>query len=59
MKCPYPDELLEEWDGVCNPMGIECNDCEEINCEHNMNSDYWMPIEELVEFENSKKEVEL
>ena len=34
MSCPYPSELLEKWDGVCNPIGDACNDCEEYECEH-------------------------
>ena len=47
--CPYSDEELEYWDGVSNPMGSECNDCEEYDCEHNLNPDpsepYWDPYE--------------
>jgi hypothetical protein len=39
MSCPYPDELLEYWDSVANPMGSECADCKEWDCEHNDNDD--------------------
>ena len=50
--CPYPEELLEKWDSVCNPMGDACNDCENYDCEHNPNPDpsapYWDPYEEYV-----------
>ena len=38
MTCPYPDELLEKWDGICNPIGNACGDCDETECEHNLNS---------------------
>jgi len=35
--CPYPDELLDKWDSVANPIGKECEDCEVYECEHNLN----------------------
>lgn len=34
MSCPYGDDELQEWDGVANPMGVECNNCYECECEH-------------------------
>lgn len=39
MRCPWSDEELEYWDGVSNPMGSECNECEVWDCEHNINDD--------------------
>lgn len=38
MSCPYSDEQLDYWDGVSNPMGKACYECEEWDCEHNPNS---------------------
>ena len=35
MGCPYSSEVLDYWDGVCNPMGEACYSCEEEDCEHN------------------------
>lgn len=29
MSCPYSDEELDYWDGVCNPMGDACYECGE------------------------------
>jgi len=37
MGCPYTDEQLQFWDGVTNPMGEACHDCEDYDCEHNPN----------------------
>jgi len=37
--CPYSDEVLDKWDGVSNPMGRACNNCENYDCEHNPNPD--------------------
>lgn len=34
MSCPYSDEELDYWDGVCNPMGDACYECGEWECEH-------------------------
>ena len=39
MSCRWSDEELEYWDGVTNPMGMECNECAEWDCEHNCNCD--------------------
>jgi hypothetical protein len=43
MSCPYSHEELEYWDGVCNPMGPECYECEDYDCEHNATgyNDWW------------------
>jgi hypothetical protein len=38
--CPYSDEELEYWNGVCNPMGDACNGCQDYECEHNLNDPY-------------------
>jgi len=35
--CPFSEEELDEFDGVSNPMGDYCNDCENTDCEHNPN----------------------
>ena len=35
MGCPYSAEELEFWDGCTNPMGPECDECGEWECEHN------------------------
>jgi len=35
--CPYSDEELQEWDSVTNPMGSACDDCPNLDCEHNPN----------------------
>lgn len=37
MSCPFSIEELEYFDGVVNPMGEACNDCEDFECEHNNN----------------------
>jgi hypothetical protein len=37
MNCPYSDEELEYWDSVTNPMGKECESCDDFECEHNNN----------------------
>lgn len=39
MSCPYSDEELAYWEGVCNPIGDACYSCEEWECEHNENID--------------------
>ena len=39
MSCPYSSEELDYWDGVNNPMGKACYECEEWECEHNANPD--------------------
>lgn len=39
MGCPYPDELLEKWDGVMNELGSECRRCPHVECEHNPSQD--------------------
>lgn len=55
MWCPYSEAALAYWDGVCNPMGEACNDCQDYDCEHNPNPDpmsYFEPEivgEDLVE----------
>ena len=38
MNCPYSDEELEEWEDASNPMGKECLSCDELDCQHNLNS---------------------
>jgi hypothetical protein len=45
LNCPYSDVELDYWDGVSNPMGSACNECEEYECEHNPNPDpsYYEP----------------
>jgi len=47
--CPYPDELLDKWDSVSNPIGDACGDCTQYDCEHNMNPDPDMPMLPLPE----------
>lgn len=37
--CPYPDDLLDKWDNVANPIGDACNDCTQYECEHNLKAD--------------------
>ena len=32
--CPYGEEALQEFDGVCNPMGDACRDCSDCACDH-------------------------
>ena len=54
MSCPYIDEELEKWDGVYNPMGKPCYECQDYDCEHNPNPDPWYPddvptVEDLAE----------
>jgi len=34
MSCPYSEKELELWDGVCNPMGDACYDCDNCECDH-------------------------
>ena len=34
MSCSYPEELLEIWDGVCNPIGDFCYNCDDCFCKH-------------------------
>lgn len=29
MSCPYSESELEYWDGVANPMGQDCYDCDD------------------------------
>ncbi len=36
MSCPYSEQDLELWDGVYNPMGDACDECENYECEHNL-----------------------
>jgi len=38
MSCPYSEEDLDYWDGVANPMGEACNDCQDYDCDHNPNT---------------------
>lgn len=49
MGCPYSDTALDYWDGVYNPMGDACYNCDEFECEHNANFDNpnWEYCEEL------------
>ena len=63
MGCPYSSEELDYWDGVSNPMGDSCTDCEEYNCEHNPNPDPFMPgpednpwLEQAAEHEHCARE---
>ena len=44
-SCPYSDIELQYWDGVANPMGDACDDCTDVDCEHNLNPDprEWHP----------------
>lgn len=35
MGCSYSSEELDYWDGCTNPMGEDCDDCGEWECEHN------------------------
>jgi len=37
MNCRIPDEVLAGWEGVTNPINQDCNFCDNINCEHNLN----------------------
>jgi len=39
LDCPYSEDELDRWDGVDNPMGNFCYECEEWECEHNANGD--------------------
>lgn len=39
LGCPYSEDELDRWDGVNNPMGNFCYECEEWECEHNANGD--------------------
>jgi len=39
MSCPFTESELEIFDGVANPMGEVCMDCEDWECEHNNNLD--------------------
>jgi len=39
LGCPYSEDELDRWDGVDNPMGNFCYECEEWECEHNANGD--------------------
>ena len=50
MSCPYPDEMLEEWDGVANPIGKYCNNCSNLDCEHNLDYGYVPEPEEIINF---------
>ncbi len=36
--CPYSEELLDKWDSVMNPIGDACCDCDNYECEHNLNN---------------------
>jgi len=53
MSCPYDEILLDYWDGVNNPMGDNCYECEEWDCEHNFNidnpNDDWEKSEQQVQ----------
>ena len=40
MDCPYSDEELQYFDGVNNPMGDECRNCQNFECEHNFTEQY-------------------
>lgn len=40
MSCPYTDDELEYFDGVSNPMGDACRDCDNFECEHNSTEDF-------------------
>ena len=53
--CPYPEELLEKWDGVSNPMGSECHGCENYDCEHNLNPNPEEPYCDPYEVANAKE----
>lgn len=58
MGCSYSSEELDYWYGVTNPMGSECNECGEWECEHNLNAswcnDYGLEEDVLRETEKSQ-----
>jgi hypothetical protein len=50
MSCPY-NAQLDQWDGVYNPIGRACYNCQEWWCEHNANNeidkiDEWEQLDE-------------
>lgn len=46
MDYPYPPELLDYWECVANPMGPPCNHCDDLQCEHRFNGEWWPDEEE-------------
>ena len=47
MSCPYSDEELDFWDSVANPIGNACFDCDDLECEHNDNSENYYSYEDF------------
>jgi len=37
MGCYYTDDELQKYDGIANPIGKACYNCDELQCEHNEN----------------------
>ena len=59
MSCLYSDEEHDYWDGCTNPMGAECDECGEWECEHNQHigetyDDIPITYDEIIEGGNTR-----